>query len=312
MYDRPAFPATRPGRRLIPEQVHAAAFLAYTLAASMFGFAVAGSVATFAEPTGQTFDGTPCYGTTGDGICQKNPSGAPAGMVLALLLLGLFTAGAGLAVHLGIQRARLALVFVAALGGIGSLLLLNAPGAGTKVAAFISVGACVAMARLPYGLAGARYFGGHTQTRAEALNAVDRARPSTAPGSVWLAAAYFTALTAIGLFGSLVALALAPAVFPGAAAGAALTGSVAVGLVRGRLWARAYAITALILGLAGGVAVLVQLWDVATPRHEPFASKPPSVAGGVVLTLVLMAVDALVLWSVAGERRAADFFARGA
>ncbi|RFU37393.1 hypothetical protein DZF91_33115 [Actinomadura logoneensis] len=310
MYDRPASLAAPQGRRVIPEQVHAAAFLAYTLAAAMFGFAVAGSVFTFAEPTGRTFDGTPCYGTT-NGVCQKDPSAAPAGMVLALLLLALFTAAAGLAVHFGIQRARPVLVLVAALGGIGGLLLLNAPGAGTKVAAFISAGACVAMARLPYGAAGARYFGGLTPTRAEALTAPDRARPSTAPGSVWLAAAFFTVLTAISLFGALVGLALAPAVFPLAAADAGLMGAVAVGLVRGRSWARAYAITALVLALAGGVAVLVQLGDIASPRHEPFASKPPSVAGGVVLTLVLMTVDALVLWSLASERRAVDFFARG-
>ncbi|GLY85477.1 hypothetical protein [Actinoallomurus iriomotensis] len=87
MDDRPARADAPPGRRLIPEQVHAAAFLTYTLAVSMLGFAVAGSRATFAEPTGQTFDGTPCYGTTGDGICQKSPPGAPALMVLALLLL---------------------------------------------------------------------------------------------------------------------------------------------------------------------------------------------------------------------------------
>ncbi|MEV4256466.1 hypothetical protein AB0J52_25170 [Spirillospora sp. NPDC049652] len=311
MYQRSAYPATPTSRRLIPEQVHASAFLAYTLAAAMCGFAIAGSVFTFAEPTGQTFDGTPCYGTTGDGICQKDPSGAPAAMVLALLVLGLFTAGAGLAVHFGIQRARPVLVVVAGLGALGGLLLLNAPGAGTKVAAFICAGTCVAMARLPYGDAGARYFEGQTLTRAEALAAPDRARPATAPGPVWLAAAYFTLLTALALFGSLVSLALAPGAFPLAAAGAGITGSVAAGLVRGRLWARAYAITALVLGLAGGVAVLVQLWDVATPRHEPFASKPPSVAGGVVLTLFVMVVNAVVLWSLAGERRAADFFARG-
>ncbi|QKG24231.1 hypothetical protein [Actinomadura verrucosospora] len=317
MNDRPTGPAPwqgpaeAAGRRLIPEQVHAAAFLAYALAASLLGFAIVGGDSS-GEPTGQTFDGTPCYGTTADGLCRREDPLVPPALVLVLVLLALLTAAAGLAVHFGAGRARAALAVLAVPGALGSLLLLGAPGAGAKVAAVVSVGACVVMARLPYTSDGARYFAGQVPLRAAALADPARARPSGAPGAVWLAAAYFSVPAAFGVVASLVSLVHAPAAAPAGAALAALAGSVAAGLVRGRLWARAYAVTALVLGLAAGVAVLAGLWEAATPdRHDPFAPEPPSVGGYVTLTLVLMGVNAVMLWALLGDRRASDFYARG-
>ncbi|KDN80471.1 hypothetical protein [Kitasatospora cheerisanensis] len=289
---------------MIPEHVHAAAFLGYTLAAALAGFALAAFTA--AQPgeddirracsTPGAITGTTCHADL--------PTALPAPTLL-LAAAALAVAGVAFAFH---TRRRAARPILAAIGWAGAafdvLLSTDAPGLPAALAAVIAAAVCTVMARLPYSAPARRYLDGHTPLYAERLTHPQRPARATRPGEMRAAAGYLVLLTIAGLWPLAAALAFAPAATLPALGMIALHAAAARGLLRGRLWARAYTTTLTSLSLAAVLPAAVQLWALAHPKREGFLTPDPADVGTpLAVLLTLAAVNAAVLYATAFSPR---------
>ncbi|MFD8599318.1 hypothetical protein ACFV1L_30380 [Kitasatospora sp. NPDC059646] len=85
--------------------------------------------------------------------------------------------------------------------------------------------------------------------------------------------------------------------------------TAARGLLRGRLWARAYTTTLTSLSLAATLPAAVQLWALAHPQREGFLTREPAdVATPLAVLLALAAVNAAVLYATALSPRTSHWY----
>ncbi|MFF4198099.1 hypothetical protein [Nonomuraea sp. NPDC001831] len=287
-------PPPTDGRRVVPETVHACAFLAYLLAGGLLAeLSLVDHLIELGLLAADDWDGI-----------------QPVVLLLALPMLA-----AAVGVHWGVRQARPVLAVAAwllaaflVIVAIGVMGLSSVP-ATVWLSVLVNAAAAVVVARLPYGQDADAYLRGRGLSRAEA-RAAARTR-GRAPGGVVLAAVCLGAAAVAGVIATvdLVVNAGGSAIPPLAIAAMAV--ALVRGLLRGRLWARAYAVTVFALALAGGTVTVIGLWLASIPRHELPASAPPDVGPAVLTALLVMAVDAVLLYALAWKDTSIDYFAAG-
>ncbi|MFF0869986.1 hypothetical protein ACFYUV_50110 [Nonomuraea sp. NPDC003560] len=287
-------PATRAGRRMVPETVHACAFLSYLLAGGLLAeLSIVHQMIELGLLAADDWDGI-----------------QPVVLLLALPMLA-----AAVAVHWGVRQARPVLAVAAWL--LAAFLVILAIGvaglssvpATVWLAILVNAVAAVVVARLPYGQDADAYLRGRGLSRAEARTAA-RAR-GRAPGGVVLAAVCLGSAALVGVIAMVdLAVNAGGSAMPPLAI-AAMAVALVRGLLKGRLWARAYAVTLLALALAAGTVTVIGLWRASIPRHDLLASAPPDVGPAVLTALLVMAVDAVLLYALAWKDTSIDYFTAG-
>jgi hypothetical protein len=287
-------PMTAESRLVIPGAVHASAFLGYLLA---------GGLLVQTATLERMIESGLLDADDWDGV-------QPIVLTPAVPMLA-----AAVAMHWGLRPARLVLAIagwlLAGFLAVLTLGLLGRPSVPATVPLSIVANAvaAVVMARLPYGQQAGDYLEGRGRTRAE----VRAARPDglAAPGGVRLVAGFVGLAALVGVVATvdLVVNANASPLPPLAIACMAV--ALVRGLLRGRLWARAYSVIVFATALAGGLITLIGLWRASIPEEGFLASAPPDVGPAVTVTLLVMAVVAVLLYALAWQESSAAFFDEG-
>ncbi|MFI7462074.1 hypothetical protein [Nonomuraea sp. NPDC049646] len=279
---------------MVPETVHACAFLAYLLAGGLLAeLSIVDHLIDLRVLAADDWDGT-----------------RPVVLLLALPMLA-----AAVAVHWGVRQARPVLAIAAwllaaflVILAIGVMGLSSVP-APVWLSVLVNAAAAVVVARLPYGPEADAYLRGRGISRAEA-RAAAQAR-GRAPGGVVLAAVLLGSAALVGVIATLdLVVNAGGSVLPPLAI-AAMAVALVRGLLKGRLWARAYAIIVFAVALAGGMVTMIGLWRASIPQQELLASAPPDVGPAVLTALLIMAVDAVLLYALTWKDTSIDFFAAG-
>ncbi|KAB8182844.1 hypothetical protein [Microbispora catharanthi] len=287
-------PTTAESRLVVPGTVHAGAFLGYLLAG---GLLVQTATLERMIETGLL------DADDWDGV-------QPIVLTLAVPMLA-----AAVALHWGLRPARLVLAItgwlLAGFLAVLTLGLLGRPSVPATVPLSIVANAvaAVVMARLPYGQQADDYLKGRGRTRADVRAA--RLDGLAAPGGVRLVAGFVGLAALVGVVATvdLVVNANGSPLPPLAIACMAV--ALVRGLLRGRLWARAYSVIVFASALAGGLITLIGLWRASIPEEGFLASAPPDVGPAVMVTLLLMAVAAVLLYALAWQESSAAFFDEG-
>ncbi|MFI7114536.1 hypothetical protein ACIBK9_50065 [Nonomuraea sp. NPDC050227] len=279
---------------MVPETVHACAFLAYLLAGGLLAeLSVVNHLIDLGLLASDDWAGT-----------------QPVVLLLALPMLA-----AAVAVHWGVRQARPVLAVAAWLLtafliilAIGVMGLASVP-TTVWLSILVNAAAALVVARLPYGQDASAYLRGCGLSRAEARAA---AQPrERAPGGVVLAAVSLGAAALVGVIATIDQAVNADGSAIPPLAITVMTVALVRGLLKGRLWARAYTVIMFSVALAGGTVTVIGLWRASIPRHELLASAPPDVGPAVLTTLAIMAVDAVLLYALAWQDTSIDFFAAG-
>ncbi|NRQ35425.1 hypothetical protein HII36_26870 [Nonomuraea sp. NN258] len=295
------------GRRVLPESLHAAAFLTYILAAGWLTEMLL-LISTPNPLCERTDSFTPGASNTGDQCWSPTIDGLP---LQAFFLLGVMLAAAGAGVHWGLRRARellslalaahLLTVIFAERSSISDALY----GTGFfKVAASIVI--CVVIIVLMASRSATSFHQEAGRTHAEALADPDRAGHATAPAVIWLCVTYCgLAVIAIGH----VLIELEEAQYaPPLLINVVMSILVARGLLNGRLWARAYTLIVFTAAALSGIAGLVKTLILAS---DPVTPESSDLTGVIVTYAAVLAVHSGLLYALSLNYDTTVFFAHG-